>query len=73
MKIVKSTQTIEFTCVKCGSILEVEPTDVRTSDSEHSSKVWFTCPVCGVGNPLDGKIPESWIPIIYKDKQSKSL
>lgn len=61
---------MECTCEHCGSILEVEPTDVRTSDVPQ--KTWYTCPVCGSGNSLDGKIPESWVPIVYKNEQKDS-
>lgn len=63
---------MECTCEKCGSILEVEPTDVSTSEVAHPHGAWFTCPVCGWGNSLDGKIPKSWVPIVYKNEQKDS-
>ena len=68
MRIIKSSKVKQFTCIKCGSILEVKPTDIDYSDVGHPSGEWFVCPVCGKMNPVSGKLPEDWIPIIYKDE-----
>lgn len=68
MRIIKSSKTIECTCIQCGSILEVEPQDIKTSDVGHPYGAWFTCPICGKNNSMDSKIPKTWVHIVYKNE-----
>lgn len=67
MRVIKSSKTMECTCVSCKSILEIEPQDVRYSDVGHPAGEWFVCLVCGKINSLDGKLPKDWISIIYRE------
>jgi hypothetical protein len=68
MNIIKSTNLIQCTCIGCYSVLEVGPEDIKVSEVGHPYGEWFVCPVCGKLNPMDGKIPKKWIPIVYKDE-----
>jgi NAD-dependent dihydropyrimidine dehydrogenase PreA subunit len=68
MRVIKSSKTMECTCVGCQSILEVKPQDVMYSEIGHPYGVWFICLVCGKMNSLDGKLPQSWVAIVYKDE-----
>lgn len=68
MRVIKSSKTAEFTCVNCGSVLEVAPEDIQTSDVGHPYGAWFICLVCGKRNCMDGKIPQTWNSIVFREE-----
>lgn len=68
MNIIKSTAVQLHNCNQCSSVLEVGPEDIKTSELGHPFCAWFVCPVCGKINNMDGKIPNSWISMVYKDE-----
>ena len=47
----ENLNTIQVHCYKCGSILEIEESDLEFSEFHHD-KV-YNCPVCNNDNPID--------------------
>lgn len=66
MKILKSSMTLEDTCKHCQTLLELEPADIQVNTCGHPYMEYYTCPVCRKAVSMDGRVPKSWYPIIYR-------
>lgn len=57
MKIIKDNTAKQYTCRKCGSILEVSSKDLHISFSDYGGVQYstnsFYCPCCGGQNIVD--------------------